>query len=778
MGRPRITIVTPPAVPGGQADGATPALTSQTGVAAPHSGKQCEIVTAQERRRMDAMYEEYRLSEDKAHHLYDMLRLVSHPLQGEHEEIDAALAAIGHREGNILSFEELIAYATATKAQAIAEVGRTRMSSRQQTTLEAFVMLGGAPDGTGYIMLDNLISTLQSFKLTVNVVALSEVLDKDGNGQVDFEEFSWFYNEALAGNALSAVQDPTPTLRHESTKNFSSEMSIQSSTVTEASSPLGLTARVKKLQSEKQKKKKKSDIGDSLLGEGGAEEDNDDEDEEDGSSSDFSLQCLAATDTKPFSADEVMRRLYAALQHHNEAFNHRRGITPNNARGDATPLLQDLSGSVQRGCGGGGDSPRLSAVAQPLPLRPAGSAPTSRSTPRSCDRVLPKAPSQPGTRVGQRPASAATTPRMEQLSHDALTALTTKKKQTDERVVALKKELQRRMDAVQSAIAELDVAQKEQEELHELVIGEMRRLRRHPRTIVMTSAQPTRVALEAAVAAAERKPPAPPPHRNEAKAVTASDPAAASEKGSIQSKANDRSTPVHDAEDYSDSFASSPSSAEQTPARSNSSARSSSTRSQSSTSSRHSRRSASTSTRHSSSAASSAAKPSKAAAPAAKRSSPSRRSGSSPRVLRPTRALRPVPKHIAPVTPRALRLMKNMGKPQPQQSPAGSVRRGRTKEDKEDEILNRLVEEHDAKRREEKSACSGGIAAKSALDPETLKERNPYMELLQAPAAAASRKKQNSTDVADAPGDKKTNPKADSDGKPAVAPEQMKLWTR
>ena len=56
-------------------------------------------------------------------------------------------------------------------------------------TVEAFVALGGNPDRSGEISTDKLRAVIQEFQLTIDIDKLIADTDKDGSGQIDYEEF-------------------------------------------------------------------------------------------------------------------------------------------------------------------------------------------------------------------------------------------------------------------------------------------------------------------------------------------------------------------------------------------------------------------------------------------------------------------------------------------------------------------------------------------------------------------------------------------------------------
>ena len=56
--------------------------------------------------------------------------------------------------------------------------------------VSAFVAMGGNSDRTGAIQTDKLTKACQEFGLTIDIDALIREVDDDGNGTVDFDEFT------------------------------------------------------------------------------------------------------------------------------------------------------------------------------------------------------------------------------------------------------------------------------------------------------------------------------------------------------------------------------------------------------------------------------------------------------------------------------------------------------------------------------------------------------------------------------------------------------------
>ena len=56
--------------------------------------------------------------------------------------------------------------------------------------MDAFVAMGGQPDGEGSIDADMLIDTIKNkFEMTINIEELIQAIDEDGSGEIEFDEF-------------------------------------------------------------------------------------------------------------------------------------------------------------------------------------------------------------------------------------------------------------------------------------------------------------------------------------------------------------------------------------------------------------------------------------------------------------------------------------------------------------------------------------------------------------------------------------------------------------
>ena len=64
------------------------------------------------------------------------------------------------------------------------------MGNDETELLDAFVAMGGEPDGEGCVDADKLIKTIKDeFEMTIDIEALIEEIDEDGSGEIEFDEF-------------------------------------------------------------------------------------------------------------------------------------------------------------------------------------------------------------------------------------------------------------------------------------------------------------------------------------------------------------------------------------------------------------------------------------------------------------------------------------------------------------------------------------------------------------------------------------------------------------
>ena len=69
------------------------------------------------------------------------------------------------------------------------EVSRLKGSDEAEL-LDAFVAMGGQPDGEGCVDATKLIDTIKNeFQMTIDIERLIEEIDEDGSGEIEFDEF-------------------------------------------------------------------------------------------------------------------------------------------------------------------------------------------------------------------------------------------------------------------------------------------------------------------------------------------------------------------------------------------------------------------------------------------------------------------------------------------------------------------------------------------------------------------------------------------------------------
>ena len=64
------------------------------------------------------------------------------------------------------------------------------MDNDEEELLDAFVAMGGEPDGEGCVDAQKLIKTIkEEFQMTIDIEALILEIDEDGSGEIEFDEF-------------------------------------------------------------------------------------------------------------------------------------------------------------------------------------------------------------------------------------------------------------------------------------------------------------------------------------------------------------------------------------------------------------------------------------------------------------------------------------------------------------------------------------------------------------------------------------------------------------
>ena len=72
----------------------------------------------------------------------------------------------------------------------IAEQKKNQSLSNEEDTLDAFVSMGGQPDGEGFIDAQKLIRIIKDeFEMTIDIEKLIADIDEDGSGEIEYDEF-------------------------------------------------------------------------------------------------------------------------------------------------------------------------------------------------------------------------------------------------------------------------------------------------------------------------------------------------------------------------------------------------------------------------------------------------------------------------------------------------------------------------------------------------------------------------------------------------------------
>ena len=83
----------------------------------------------------------------------------------------------------------------------ITEKRQEEGGSSEEDLLDAFVAMGGEPDGDGAINADKLIQTIKhEFEMTIDIEKLIEEIDEDGSGQIEFDEFTALLTSGAVGD--------------------------------------------------------------------------------------------------------------------------------------------------------------------------------------------------------------------------------------------------------------------------------------------------------------------------------------------------------------------------------------------------------------------------------------------------------------------------------------------------------------------------------------------------------------------------------------------------
>ena len=76
------------------------------------------------------------------------------------------------------------------------QLNEDRQMSNDKELLDAFVAMGGQPNGDGFINADTLIKTIKKdFEMTIDIENLILQIDEDGSGEIEFGEFKSLLGE-------------------------------------------------------------------------------------------------------------------------------------------------------------------------------------------------------------------------------------------------------------------------------------------------------------------------------------------------------------------------------------------------------------------------------------------------------------------------------------------------------------------------------------------------------------------------------------------------------
>ena len=119
-------------------------------------------------------------------------------------DLKSALESLGERVSDTQVFRMIADadpnnYGTITFAtfrEIVATKRDNERGSSDADLLDAYVAMGGNPDGGGCVDAEKLIETIKTeFEMTIDIVKLINEVDEDGSGEIEFDEFK----ELLAG---------------------------------------------------------------------------------------------------------------------------------------------------------------------------------------------------------------------------------------------------------------------------------------------------------------------------------------------------------------------------------------------------------------------------------------------------------------------------------------------------------------------------------------------------------------------------------------------------
>jgi len=90
----------------------------------------------------------------------------------------------------------------------VLEKRENEKGSSDEDLMDAFVAMGGDPDGGGCVQRDKLVDTIKrEFEMTIDIEALINEVDEDGSGEIEFDEFKELLAAAANGGDNGEAED-------------------------------------------------------------------------------------------------------------------------------------------------------------------------------------------------------------------------------------------------------------------------------------------------------------------------------------------------------------------------------------------------------------------------------------------------------------------------------------------------------------------------------------------------------------------------------------------
>ena len=98
------------------------------------------------------------------------------------EEIFRMIAEADSENTGQINFEQF--------KKVISEQKKNQSLTNEEDTLDAFVAMGGQPNGEGSIDAEKLIQIIKyDFEMTIDIEKLIKDIDEDGSGEIEYDEF-------------------------------------------------------------------------------------------------------------------------------------------------------------------------------------------------------------------------------------------------------------------------------------------------------------------------------------------------------------------------------------------------------------------------------------------------------------------------------------------------------------------------------------------------------------------------------------------------------------